>query len=323
MASGTRINPPFPWFGGKARIAADIWRRFGRVQNYVEPFAGSLAVLLANPYPPPAETVNDVDCWLANFWRAARADPAEVARWADYPISELDLHARGDWLFYGDHVDGFRERMRSDPDFYDAKMAGWWVWGICSWIGDGWGTKGCRTIPHLRSGRCGINRKIPHIGPGRGINRQIPHSGHDDRLAFIVDIMTDLAKRLREVRICCGDWSRVCGPTPTVTHGMTAVLLDPPYADEEHSIKYSGGMKVWTEVCAWCEQNGANPLLRIALCGYEVTWIAPPGWKSWRWRAHGGYANQGNRKGRQNAKRETVWYSPACIDPELPLEHVA
>ena len=36
----------------------------------VEPFAGSLAVLLGRPTPPRTETVNDADCYLSNFWPA-------------------------------------------------------------------------------------------------------------------------------------------------------------------------------------------------------------------------------------------------------------
>lgn len=129
------LQAPFPWFGGKSRIAHIVWDRFGDVPNYVEPFAGSLAVLLARPHEPRTETVNDLDCYLANFWRAVKADPGAVASWADSPVNEADLHARHRWLV--DQND-FRERMKRDPDFYDAKVAGWWAWGICSWIGTGW-----------------------------------------------------------------------------------------------------------------------------------------------------------------------------------------
>lgn len=51
------LKAPFPWFGGKSRAADLVWSRFGDVQNYVEPFAGSLAVLLARPSQPRDETV--------------------------------------------------------------------------------------------------------------------------------------------------------------------------------------------------------------------------------------------------------------------------
>lgn len=40
---------PFPYFGGKRRAAPIIWRELGDPAGYVEPFAGSAAVLLARP----------------------------------------------------------------------------------------------------------------------------------------------------------------------------------------------------------------------------------------------------------------------------------
>ena len=67
-------QPPFPWFGGKSKVSHIVWERFGDVPNYVEPFAGSLAVLLGRPHPPKVETVNDLDGMVANFWRALAAD---------------------------------------------------------------------------------------------------------------------------------------------------------------------------------------------------------------------------------------------------------
>ena len=48
-AEPTVIKAPFPWFGGKSRVAPLVWERFGDVRNYVEPFMGSLAVLLGRP----------------------------------------------------------------------------------------------------------------------------------------------------------------------------------------------------------------------------------------------------------------------------------
>ena len=66
------LRAPFPWFGGKSKVADLVWDRQGDVDNYVEPFAGSLAVLLARPHAPTIETVNDVDGLLVNFWRAVQ-----------------------------------------------------------------------------------------------------------------------------------------------------------------------------------------------------------------------------------------------------------
>ena len=39
------IRPPYPWFGSKRRIAAVIWQAFGAVDNFIDPFLGSMAVL--------------------------------------------------------------------------------------------------------------------------------------------------------------------------------------------------------------------------------------------------------------------------------------
>ena len=92
----TGLRAPFPWFGGKRRVAPEVWERFGDVPNYVEPFFGSGAVLLGRPAKHAAkiETVNDLDGFVANFWRSVAHDPEATARWADWPVVEADLNAR-------------------------------------------------------------------------------------------------------------------------------------------------------------------------------------------------------------------------------------
>ena len=54
------MKPPFTYFGGKTSIAPQIAALLPAHEHYVEPFAGSLAVLLAKR-PSPMETVNDLD----------------------------------------------------------------------------------------------------------------------------------------------------------------------------------------------------------------------------------------------------------------------
>lgn len=83
MSDRSQLRAPFPWFGGKSRIASQVWKRFGDVRNYVEPFFGSGATLLLRPQPfSGTETVNDLDGMVANFWRALSKAPDEVAKWA-------------------------------------------------------------------------------------------------------------------------------------------------------------------------------------------------------------------------------------------------
>ena len=131
-----KLQAPFPYFGGKSRIALEVWKRFGDVRNYVEPFFGSGAMLLNRPQPfGGTETVNDKDGLVANFWRAVRSNPDEVAHYADWPVNENDLHARHVWLV--GEKDSLQSRLDGDPDYFDTKIAGWWCWGMCCWIGAG------------------------------------------------------------------------------------------------------------------------------------------------------------------------------------------
>jgi hypothetical protein len=78
------LKAPFPYFGGKSKIAGQVWARFGDVKNYVEPFCGSAAMLLARPdYTGQTETINDADGFVSNFYRALQAAPDEVAHYTD------------------------------------------------------------------------------------------------------------------------------------------------------------------------------------------------------------------------------------------------
>lgn len=375
------LKAPFPWFGGKSRVAHLVWDRFGSIVNYVEPFAGSLAVLLARPGGAGRnETVNDKDAYLANFWLAIKSDPEAVAYYADWPVNEVFLHSRHKWLVAQN--ESLKEKMDRDPEFFDPRIAGWWVWGQSLWIGSGWcaqpewrGRHACeRTpkgihrqldqkrpmlgkgghgvhqatiaeqiprlsgkqglerdlspseqLPHLKRSQ-GINRKIPHLStPGQGLNRadhgvsdrirnqhpidepwkKIPyldgggrgvhqseesmaelvdpwrnrpdlkgqgitarelgfeaetwqqrpeakgHRGVVDR-ADLYDYFEALAYRLKRVRVCCGDWARIMGPSPTTEIGLTGVFLDPPYSAPDRDAVYNeDSREVAIEVRNW------------------------------------------------------------------------
>jgi hypothetical protein len=139
-----------------------------------------------------------------------------------------------------------------------------------------------------------------------------------------MEYMGCLAERLRRVRVCCGDWERICGPSPTYKHGITGVFLDPPYADEAErteGIYPTDSGTVAHRVREWALANGDNPLMRIALCGYEGEHEMARSWVEIAWKARGGYGSQGNGAGRDNAKRETIWFSPHCLQPQGSLFH--
>lgn len=311
-----RLPPPFPWFGGKSRVADLVWERFGDVPNYVEPFFGSGAVLFGRPTQPRIETVNDKDGFVSNFWRAVQADPEATAQWADWPVNENDLHGRHVWL--RERREELSRKLEGDPDYFDSKIAGWWVWGICCWIGGGWcdpNTVGPWIVEdgqlvHLGDAGQGVKRQLVHLGDaGRGVNRQL----------VLQEYFRKLQDRLLDVRVCCGDWGRICGETPTVKQGLTGVFLDPPYSAEagrDDALYAVEDMDVAHNVREWALVNGDNPLLRIALCGYEGEHTMPS-WELVHWKARGGYSNSGIGPGHDNRHRECVWFSPHCLGTTL------
>jgi hypothetical protein len=324
-----------------------------------------------------AETVNDADGFIANFWRAVALDPAAVAFYADYPVNEVDLLARHLWL-----IDG-RSRLlaglESDPEWFDAKVAGWWVWGVNSWIGSGWcsgvgpwgiggdglvsGTAGRgvnrklphlgsagqgvnRQLPHLGSAGQGVNRQLPHLGTagqgvnrqlphlgtaGQGVSRRLPHLGNAGRVGYntlanraqgIEHYMTALANRLRDTRVCCGDWSRVVTRGALSYGSRVGVFLDPPYlGDVRTADLYSvDDHLIANEVREWALANGDDPRLRIVLAGYvtEHDHLIPATWRRFRYSANVSYqttasaASEGGNA--DNRHLECLWLSPGCLD---------
>ena len=171
---------PFPWFGGKSDAAPLVWRALGDVEHYVEPFAGSLAVLMRRPHVANrgnhSETVNDLDGLLVNAWRSIQWSPDATAEAASWPVTEADMHARHLALLKW-RSERQLEHLMGDPRWHDPEMAGWWLWGQCAWIGSGWCSGqgpwvvGADGRIEQRKGAAGVNRKRPHLSDdGKGVN---------------------------------------------------------------------------------------------------------------------------------------------------------
>lgn len=111
--SGRGLRPPFVYFGGKQKLAATIAGLLPEHTHYVEPFAGSLAVLLAKT-PTRLETVNDLDGDLMLFWRVLRDRPEDLAR-----ACALTPHSRTE-----------RDLARQRPDDLDELERARRVW-VC------------------------------------------------------------------------------------------------------------------------------------------------------------------------------------------------
>ena len=290
---GRKLSAPFPYFGGKGLWAKEIWERFGRADVYAEPFAGSLAVLLVNPCPEALrrEVVCDTDGMVCNFWRAVRTDPERTASYADNPTVHQDLTARHRWL-----VKWRKEsapQLVEDPDWYDAQAAGWWAWGLSSWIG---------------SGFCGGNPgdqipEIKDVPSGRGVSRQRVTKPYSTTLRWF----NALSDRLRNTIIVNRSWKLVQGPTILMRKARPkftrCVLLDPPYEGEGWVYRRSEG-SVARDSYDWAIEHGERD--RIAYCCIEGSFPIPSGWQ-------GLTRNFSNYGAQSLAKRDMILFSPACL----------
>ena len=326
---------PFPYYGGKRRWADEIWSRFGKPDVYAEPFAGSLAVLLANPNPAPREIVCDTDGGICNFWRALRADPEQVAHHADYPTIHQDLTARHAWLrrWVAEHS----HRLMEDPDYYSAKAAGWWVWGISIWIGGGWCQTGSEKMPavtkEVRAGQ-GVSAQrdqVPNMRSGDGVSAQRDKIPHVSGKAFggkgvsaqrdkrLLPWFEALAERLHGAIVLNRSWESALTPTvladtPTGPGESVnrCVFLDPPYATENrHGAIYgSDGDGTSDDVAAaswrWALENGDR--YRIAYCCHAGDVDVPDDWTA------KDQTFRGPNRADTRAKRDQILFSPACLD---------
>lgn len=285
------MEPLFHWFGGKRRIASEVWNALGSVDRYIEPFAGSAAVFLARKHIRGREVLNDVDGYLINFWRAVQDDAEGVAALLQSPISEVDLIARK--RIFVERGGSIVQALQADPDYYHRKLAAWWFHGHCASVGNRW----------LRPNEI-PNQFLPAMD-----SRPIT-----DRVKELLAVQ----QRLTDVFLLCGEWQRTVGSDKVLFNGTSnvGVFLDPPYAteDRESSIYAQDDPLVAVSVKRWCVEHGDDPRLRIVLAGYagEHDELEDLGWRRLSWVAQGGHGNR--RKSGDNANRylETLWCSPHC-----------
>jgi len=187
--------PPFAYFGGKTTIADRIVATLPPHRTYIEPFAGSLAVLLAKP-EALIEVVNDLDQELVMFWRVLREQPEALVR-----VCALTPHARAEY-----------EASKSRPTRLDELELARRVW-----------TK-------LAQGRGGTLRNTGwrHFVDPNGTNRSM--GGY---LASYVDRMASIAERLSEVSLECRPALDVIAAYGA--HPDALIYADPPYLGDTRS----------------------------------------------------------------------------------------
>jgi len=293
------------------------------------------------------EAVCDKDGFIANVWRGIQFAPDEVARWCDWPINHADLCARRTELIKNE--ERLLENLIADPNWYDAVLAGYWVWAASCWIGSGLtrpnggpylskaenGITSLGKRPQLTGftdkGVCAAGKR-PDLKMdclGKGVHaEQVPLLDHGKgicaaRSERIYSWMRELSNRLRNVRVVCGDWSRVCGGNWQDNNGSCGMFFDPPYGvtDRDTDVYHHDSTDVAAAVNAWVLQRGRRETYRIVLAGYreEHHNLLAHGWTERTWKANGGYGNQsksGGRKGNQNKNREALFFSPHCVQQQ-------
>jgi DNA adenine methylase len=109
------VKPPFAYFGGKGRMAPWIASLLPPHRVYVEPFAGSAAVLLAKRRSTH-EILNDVDGHVVHFFRVLRDQPDELEH-----ALRLTPYAR-------EEFDGVDPDVDIHPGLDDVERARrWWI----------------------------------------------------------------------------------------------------------------------------------------------------------------------------------------------------
>ena len=296
MNTVNKLKAPFPYFGGKSRIADVVWSYLGDVKQYMEPFFGSGAVLLKRPtttHEKMYEIVCDKDGFVANVWRSIQFNPDETAKWCDWPVNHADLMARKKTLLKNESR--LLENLCNDPEWHDPKMAGYWIWCSSCWIGSG------LTRP----------TQIPHLNRDMGV-----FSTNENG---VYGWMRALSARLRNVKVVCGDWTRICGGNWQDRNKPVGMFFDPPYATSgrDESIYHCDSMTVAKDVETWCLDRGKNPNYRIVVAGYDDEYpsLITAGWRVHEWKSSGGYGNFGDKasRGKINRHRERLIVSPNCL----------
>ena len=168
----TFVPPPYPYFGGKRRALDLIWSLLGPVDSFTDPFGGSCVVPLNAPHALKRVVVGDINGLIVNAWRAMAADPDAVAAAADWPTFHLDLLAR-------DHVlrreaPALPGKLEADPRFFDAELAGWWLWSVSNSIDMGASLSGVGRAPNVSIPSLGSRRGV-RVGSGSSIPRVLDH----------------------------------------------------------------------------------------------------------------------------------------------------
>lgn len=274
---------PFPWFGGKQKLADDILSLFPAHNVYVEVFGGGASVLLSKA-PGKLDVYNDLDEGLVNFFRCLRDHPAElVARLELTPYSRREWElARESYLVEPDPV----ERARLFYVIAAGSFAGFAARDNGQ-AGRGWGGE--------RLGRMHLSRAASTA------NR--------------VDNIWRFVQRMRLVQVDCLDW-RKCLERYDEPNAL--FYLDPPYVP---ATRRAGGYT--HELTTDDHAELVDRVLALKgvaiISGYDHALYAPLVERGGFTRhEHGVWATAARMEpGGDRRRTEVVWASPRASLPTL------
>ena len=266
----------FPYFGGKAKIAPLVWHHLGDPELYIEPFAGSLAVLLSRPSTPRTEIAVDLDGLLVNFWRSIQRAWSEVNIYLTGSVAEIDLRAKHNALLEAREV--VNDKLAADPDWCNPLLAAWWWEGISSYLGSGFGHRPARQRPHI----------------DRSLKGAWANGMTDAKVEWVV-------RRLGNVVLIAGDWQDAWkrSATPAIINRFdrgVGVFLDPPYEGPRQAGLYVEDQSLSRQVEVWCLEQPRH--VKVVLAGYdnEYPGLKAAGWDMIPWKAPNGYAGKANQR---------------------------
>jgi len=194
------MRAAFNYMGGKARLGPWIAGLLPPHRTYLEPFAGSAAVLFAKR-PSLTEIVNDLDGNVVCFFRVLRDRPDELAR-----ALRLTPYARAE----------MEAADLSDPALPDLERARRFFVRVQS------------TVSHSAHSRTGFAIAAQQPPGGGG-------SDHAHKFVLVVERLEACAERLRRVQLECRPAVDLIGRFATDPH--TAIYADPPYLAATRSMR--------------------------------------------------------------------------------------
>lgn len=289
VPKASTARSPFPWFGGKQRLADDIISFFPPHRVYVEVFGGGASVLLSKA-PSTLDVYNDREDGLVGFFRCLRDEPDRLV-----PLLELTPYSRTEflecvdtWRFVADPV----ERARR---FYVAVSQ-------CF---------GGHAVKDDRSGKRGWG--------GARLGRM--HLSRAASTKNRVDHIWRFVDRMRSVQIDNLDW-RAC--LDRYDSPDTVFYLDPPYVP---ATRRSGGYT--HELTLDDHEELVARVLDLdgvaVISGYEHETYAPLVDAGFTRREFSVWSTAAQRSVSRDRDRRTevVWASPRAAHPSLFSEALA